>query len=100
MHRVNLAAVAAVITLGFIGGCAMAGVRALRHGLRSRILDDSHQGCFIRRYTGRQPQKVLAYLEATSGRNVPLYERHGFEALGRIHVTDSPLFIPMMRKPR
>jgi GNAT superfamily N-acetyltransferase len=32
-------------------------------------------------------QKVVAYLEATSRRNVPLYERHGFEALGSIQVS-------------
>jgi GNAT superfamily N-acetyltransferase len=45
-------------------------------------------------------QKMLAYLEATSVRNVPLYERHGFEALGRIQVADSPPVVPMVRKPR
>jgi GNAT superfamily N-acetyltransferase len=44
-------------------------------------------------------QKVLAYLEATSPRNVPLYERHGFEALGSIQVADSPPIVPMLRKP-
>ena len=31
-------------------------------------------------------QQVLAYLEATSPRNVPLYERYGFEVLGTIQV--------------
>jgi ribosomal protein S18 acetylase RimI-like enzyme len=45
-------------------------------------------------------QKVSAYLEATSPRNVPLYERHGFEAVGSIQVADSPQIIPMLRKPR
>ncbi len=45
-------------------------------------------------------QHVLAYLEATSPRNVPLYERHGFEALGSIQVADSPPIVPMLRKPR
>ena len=45
-------------------------------------------------------QKVVAYLEATSRRNVPLYERHGFEALGSIQVTDSPPVVPMVRQPR
>ncbi len=45
-------------------------------------------------------QKVSAYLEATSPRNVPLYKRHGFEALGRIQVADSPAVVPMLRKPR
>jgi GNAT superfamily N-acetyltransferase len=44
-------------------------------------------------------QQVLAYLEATSPRNVPLYERHGFEALGSIQIADSPPVVPMVRKP-
>src|SRR5215469_15931799 len=39
-------------------------------------------------------QKVSAYLEATSPRNVPLYERHGFEAVGSVQVADSPQIIP------
>jgi GNAT superfamily N-acetyltransferase len=45
-------------------------------------------------------QNVSAYLEATSPRNVPLYERHGFEAVGSIQVADSPQIIAMLRKPR
>jgi ribosomal protein S18 acetylase RimI-like enzyme len=45
-------------------------------------------------------QKLPAYLEATSARNVALYERHGFDALGRIQVADSPPVVPMLRKPR
>jgi GNAT superfamily N-acetyltransferase len=45
-------------------------------------------------------QKVSAYLEATSPRNVPLYNRHGFEALGSIQVANSPAVVPMLRKPR
>jgi len=45
-------------------------------------------------------QQVLAYLEATSPRNVSLYERHGFEALGNIQVADAPPIVPMVRKPR
>jgi GNAT superfamily N-acetyltransferase len=45
-------------------------------------------------------QNVPAYLEATSPRNVPLYERHGFEAVGSIQVADSPQIIAMLRKPR
>ena len=44
-------------------------------------------------------KKVPAYLEATSPRNVPLYERHGFRALGNIQVADSPPIVPMLRKP-
>ncbi|MFZ2170958.1 MAG: GNAT family N-acetyltransferase [Methylococcaceae bacterium] len=45
-------------------------------------------------------QQVLAYLEATSPRNILLYERHGFEALGTIQVVDSPPIVPMLRNPR
>ena len=45
-------------------------------------------------------QKVLAYLEATSPRNVALYERHGFKAVGSIQAANSPLIIAMLRKPR
>jgi GNAT superfamily N-acetyltransferase len=44
--------------------------------------------------------KISTYLEATSPRNVPLYERHGFEAVGSIQAADSPEIIPMLRKPR
>jgi GNAT superfamily N-acetyltransferase len=41
-----------------------------------------------------------AYLESTSPRSRPLYERHGFEAIGEIQVADSPPLWPMLRKPR
>jgi GNAT superfamily N-acetyltransferase len=45
-------------------------------------------------------QNLPAYLEATSPRNIPLYERHGFETIGSIQVADSPQIIAMLRKPR
>lgn len=41
-----------------------------------------------------------AYLESTNPRNVPLYERHGFAALGAIQVGDSPPLVPMLRRAR
>jgi ribosomal protein S18 acetylase RimI-like enzyme len=45
-------------------------------------------------------QKMPAYLEATSQRSVPLYQRHGFEILGTIQMnTTSPAITPMLRKP-
>jgi ribosomal protein S18 acetylase RimI-like enzyme len=44
--------------------------------------------------------KKLAYLESTNPKNISLYERHGFEALGTIQVGTSPPIIPMLRKPR
>ena len=41
-----------------------------------------------------------AYLESTNPRNVSLYRRHGFEALGMIQVGSSPTLVPMLRRPR
>jgi ribosomal protein S18 acetylase RimI-like enzyme len=41
----------------------------------------------------------VAYLESTNPRNISLYERHGFEALGRIQAGGSPLIVPMLRRP-
>jgi ribosomal protein S18 acetylase RimI-like enzyme len=42
----------------------------------------------------------LAYLESTNARNIPLYQRHGFEVLGEIQVGTSPTIFPMLRKPQ
>jgi len=42
----------------------------------------------------------LAYLESSSNKNIPLYERHGFEVLGTIQVGSSPPLFPMLRRPR
>lgn len=44
--------------------------------------------------------RTLAYLESSNPKNIPLYERHGFELLGRIQVGMSPPIFPMLRKPR
>jgi GNAT superfamily N-acetyltransferase len=44
--------------------------------------------------------RMPAYLESTNPRNVPLYERHGFERLGTIQAGGSPPLVPMLRKPR
>ncbi len=43
--------------------------------------------------------RVPAYLESTNPRNISLYKRHGFEALGTIQVGSSPPLVPMLRKP-
>ena len=40
------------------------------------------------------------YLESTNPRNISLYERHGFELLGKIQAGASPAMFPMLRKPR
>jgi ribosomal protein S18 acetylase RimI-like enzyme len=44
--------------------------------------------------------RELAYLESSNPRNIPLYERHGFELLGTIQAGASPPIFPMLRKPR
>lgn len=45
-------------------------------------------------------QQLPAYLEATSERSVPLYQKHGFEVLGTIQAGTSPPLTPMLRNPR
>ena len=39
-----------------------------------------------------------AYLESSNPENIPLYRRHGFEALGTIQVGTSPPITPMLRR--
>lgn len=41
----------------------------------------------------------LAYLESSSPKNIPFYQRHGFEQIGTIQVGSSPPLFPMLRKP-
>src|SRR5687768_12940981 len=43
--------------------------------------------------------RSIAYLESSNPRNVPLYERYGFEVMGEIQVGTSPVMYPMLRKP-
>lgn len=42
----------------------------------------------------------LAYLEASSPKSIPLYQRHGFELVSTIQVGSSPPLFPMVRKPQ
>lgn len=41
-----------------------------------------------------------AYLESSNPRNISLYARHGFEAMGEIQVGSSPVMTPMHRAAR
>ncbi|AWW75845.1 GNAT family N-acetyltransferase [Erythrobacter sp. KY5] len=41
-----------------------------------------------------------AYLESSNPRNISLYERHGFEAIGEIQHGSSPVMTPMVRAAR
>lgn len=43
---------------------------------------------------------VAAYLESSNPKNVPLYQRYGFEVIGEIQHADSPVFYPMLRPAR
>ncbi len=43
---------------------------------------------------------ATAYLEASNPALIPLYERHGFEVVGRIEVEDVPPLTPMFRTAR
>lgn len=45
-------------------------------------------------------ERLPAYLESTNPRNRPLYERHGFAAVGEIRVGDCPPIVPMLRRPK
>ena len=45
-------------------------------------------------------ESKLAYLEASSPKSIPLYQRHGFELVGTIQVGSSPPMFPMLRQPR
>lgn len=69
-------------------------------------VDPAHQG---RGYGAALLEEALrqcdrdglpAYLESTNPRNIGLYQRHGFEALGTIQVGTSPPMVPMLRAPR
>jgi GNAT superfamily N-acetyltransferase len=68
-------------------------------------VDPAHQnkgvgGALLRHVTDRCDRDgVLAYLESSNPRNIPLYERHGFEILGRAQSGQSPVITPMLRKP-
>lgn len=41
-----------------------------------------------------------AYLESSNPRNIPLYERFGFERIGEIKTETSPVLTPMLRPAR
>ena len=45
-------------------------------------------------------ENAVAYLESSNMKNVPLYERHGFEVMGVIQPGDFPPLVPMLRPAR
>jgi len=69
-------------------------------------VDPAHQGrghgdALLRHVLARcDRDRIPAYLESTNPRNISLYRRHGFEALGAIQSGSSPTLVPMLRRPR
>jgi ribosomal protein S18 acetylase RimI-like enzyme len=45
-------------------------------------------------------EHAIAYLESSNPRNIPFYERHGFDVVGEIQTGDSPVVTGMLRRPR
>ena len=43
---------------------------------------------------------LIAYLESSNPRNLSLYERHGFEIIGKIQAGTSPTLYPIIREAR
>ena len=72
---------------------AVIGVDAARQGfgLGSMLVQHTLASC--------DKDQVPAYLESTNPKNIPFYERHGFELLGTIQAGASPPMFPMLRKP-
>ncbi len=73
---------------------AMIGVDPNRQGrgYGSAILKESVKRC--------DQDGVIAYLESSNPKNVPLYERYGFEVMGHVAPGDFPGLYPMIRQPR
>lgn len=61
-------------------------------GIGSRLMNYALEIC--------DRDRLPAYLESSNPRNIPLYERHGFEVTGQIQVGTSPVITPMVRKAR
>jgi ribosomal protein S18 acetylase RimI-like enzyme len=59
-------------------------------------------GSALLRHTLQQcdRDRMPAYLESSNPRNIPLYQRHGFEIIGAIQSGTSPTIVPMLRRPR
>ena len=73
---------------------AMLGVDPMRQGrgLGSALLKAGLARC--------DAEGAAAYLESSNPKNVPLYERHGFEVIGLVQPADFPPLIPMLRPAR
>jgi GNAT superfamily N-acetyltransferase len=59
-------------------------------GLGSAMIKEGLRRC--------DAEGLPAYLENSHPRNIPLYERHGFEVIGVVQPDDYPPLYPMLRK--
>jgi len=73
---------------------SMIGVDPMRQGrgLGSALLEAGLARC--------DADGAIAYLESSNPKNIPLYERYGFEVLGVIDPEDFPPLTPMLRPAR
>jgi ribosomal protein S18 acetylase RimI-like enzyme len=72
----------------------MIGVEPARQG-------KGHGSALLKHALGRcDRERKVAYLESSSPKNLPLYERYGFESVGTIQVGSSAPLFPMLRRPR
>ena len=68
--------------------------------------DPEHQGrgvgsALLHRALARSDAAGLpAYLESSKAKNLPFYQRHGFEVVGHLQIPNGPELWPMLRKPR
>ena len=69
-------------------------------------VDPAKQGQGIGSFLLKEALKMIdkkgdrAYLEASNERNKALYERYGFEMIGKVQTEDSPPAFPMIREAR
>jgi ribosomal protein S18 acetylase RimI-like enzyme len=59
-------------------------------------------GAALMRHALRECDRThtLAYLESSNPANIPFYEQHGFQLMGKIQSGSSPNLFPMQRKPQ
>ena len=74
--------------LALIGTAAAARGKGLGASLLERVLDTCDR------------EGIVAHLESSNGRNVSLYERHGFDVMEEIEFAPGVIVRPMTREPR
>ena len=85
-------------------GCSPIAVKATA-GLRMIGADpanqgEGHGGALMAYALARcDRDHAPAYLESSNPRNIPFYQRHGFEPLCEIQIGSSPTLVPMLRPP-